>query len=74
MADLVDSVARALETLSHRCAAALLPTTVVFLEVPTNPDMKVPCLKTLVRTAVAPFVAAHRGTSRVLLLLDTTPS
>jgi len=71
-ADLVGSVATSLAELGRRGASSLLPTTVLFIELPTNPDMKVPCIATLVSTAIAPFVATVGTASRLLLLLDTT--
>jgi len=49
--------------------SSMLPTTVVFLEIPTNPDMRVPDL-----SALAGICAAHREASgkKVLLLIDAT--
>jgi cystathionine beta-lyase/cystathionine gamma-synthase len=50
-------------------AASLLPTTVLFLECPTNPDMKVPDLTEMVRT----LQEYKRATGKeVVLLVDTT--
>jgi len=51
------------------CTAALLPTTLVFVELPSNPDMKVCDLAQLARQLRA-FEAAAR--TRVVLLVDTT--
>merc|ERR1719188_764423 len=47
----------------------LLPTTVIFLEIPTNPDMKVPNMSELAATCTAYQKASGR---KVLLLIDAT--
>ena len=49
--------------------ATLLPTTVLFVEVPTNPDMKVPDVKALTSTLQAYKEATGKD---VLLLVDAT--
>jgi cysteine synthase A len=49
--------------------AATYPTTVVFVEVPTNPDMKVPDVNDL---AAACLEYRHATGKRVLLLVDVT--
>lgn len=51
------------------CTAALLPTTIVFVELPSNPDMKVSDLAQLARQ-LRTFEEAAR--TRVVLLVDTT--
>lgn len=66
-ATIVDSVEGELSTLAER--SDLLPTTVIFLEMPTNPDMKVADLHGLV-DAIRKYKAAARR--EVLLLVDTT--
>ncbi|MDP2439082.1 MAG: PLP-dependent transferase, partial [archaeon] len=59
----------AFDKLAEKGSEGLLPTTVLFVEIPTNPDMKVPELAEL--AAVLEGYRAATG-KRVLLLLDTT--
>lgn len=65
-ASIVPSIRVALDALA---AGPLLPTTVLFVEVPTNPDMKVPNVGD-----VAAMLRAYRERTgkRVLLLVDAT--
>ena len=53
-------------------AQPLLPTTLIFLETPSNPEMKVPDLAALVSRTIRPFAKAHASDTRVVLLLDCT--
>lgn len=48
--DIIKAVKTSLDGLAAN-SAALLPTTMLFIEVPTNPDMKVPDLAELVKVA-----------------------
>lgn len=66
-ADMVSSIEETLTRVSK--APGLLPTVVLFLELPTNPDMKVPSLKRIL-DLVQSFQKATRKT--VVLLIDTT--
>ncbi|KAF0695597.1 Aste57867_13637 [Aphanomyces stellatus] len=61
-----DSIKHALDALATTATA---PTTVLFVEIPTNPDMKVPDMATL-----ATHLTAYRNATGkdVLLLVDTT--
>ncbi|RHY09323.1 hypothetical protein DYB36_010220 [Aphanomyces astaci] len=61
-----DSIKQALDKLTITATA---PTTVLFVEIPTNPDMKVPDIATL-----AQHLTSYRNTTgkEVLLLVDTT--
>ncbi|RLO02835.1 hypothetical protein DYB28_003769, partial [Aphanomyces astaci] len=61
-----DSIKQALDKLT---VTATAPTTVLFVEIPTNPDMKVPDIATL-----AQHLTSYRNTTgkEVLLLVDTT--
>ena len=91
-ADVVASIDAALTTLGEahggcfgkdgrrddatQSSSSLMPTTVLFVEMPTNPDMKVPNLSGLV-SAICNFQRAYRlpggvFTPRVLLLIDAT--
>ena len=70
--DLVKSIASALRSLSDAHGRDLQRTTVVFLEMPTNPDMKLPDLDALWRDALQPFHEAHGARTQLLLLIDTT--
>lgn len=66
--DISESIQTALNTLSAD-ATKLLPTTVLFVEIPTNPDMKVPDITVLAGMLSAFQTATQR---KVLLLVDTT--
>ena len=71
--DILTAISSALDRLANpqgEFRAGLLPTTVLFVEVPTNPDMKVPDMAALARVLTAYQKAAQRD--RVLLLVDTT--
>jgi hypothetical protein len=79
-ADVTASIGAALTALGEahglpESVSTLMPTVVLFVETPTNPDMKVPDLHGLVRS-IAAFQTAYRYrgafTPRVLLLLDAT--
>jgi hypothetical protein len=67
------SMERSIQQCLDRCSKLpsdeLMPTTVLFVEVPTNPDMKVPDMAVL-----AKFLSefATKTNKRVLLLVDTT--
>lgn len=67
-ASVIDSIEKELTRLASD-TASLLPTTVVFLEIPTNPDQKVPAMSDLA-SACATYQKASG--KRVLLLFDTT--
>ncbi|ETW01240.1 hypothetical protein H310_06825 [Aphanomyces invadans] len=64
--EISDSIKRALDGLQTTATA---PTTVLFVEIPTNPDMKVPDMATL-----AQHLTSYRNATgkEVLLLVDTT--
>lgn len=66
--DIVQSIQTALNDLAAN-PASLLPRTVLFVEIPTNPDMKVPDIEILAR-----MLQQYKGTTGkdVLLLVDTT--
>ena len=64
---IVNSISEQLDVLARR--QDLLPTTVLFVEVPTNPDQKVPNLADLT-AAVRQYTAQTRR--QVVLLVDTT--
>lgn len=66
--NVVASIQSQLATLAER-KTDLFPTTVIFLEVPTNPDMKIPDLPDLVAACVAYKEASGK---EIMLLLDTT--
>jgi len=67
-ADITLSIKGALEKLASE-PASLLPTTVLFVEIPTNPDMKVPDI-----TAVTDKIQEYREATKkdVMLLIDVT--
>ena len=67
-ADIGQSIKSSLDALA-KDAAALLPTTVLFVEIPTNPDMKVPNMDD-----VGKFVSAYKAATgkRVILCIDST--
>ena len=67
--NVVDSIATSLTSLAA-AKRPLLPTTIIFLEAPTNPEMKLPELSELVRAAIHPFAAVNP--TDVILLIDTT--
>ena len=64
--EMVTSITQALEALQE---IELLPITVIFCEIPTNPDMKVPDLKKLV---LAVHDYRQKTSKKVVLLIDTT--
>ncbi|KAJ2991600.1 hypothetical protein HDV02_003673 [Globomyces sp. JEL0801] len=63
---MIESIKQSLEKLS---TTDLLPTTVLFCEIPTNPDMKVPDIKDL---AVILQNYQQKTQKKVLLLIDST--
>lgn len=67
-ASMLESIREQLDNLA-KDAAGLLPTTVLWTEVPTNPDMKVPEMAELTKMLLEYQRAAQR---QVLLLVDAT--
>jgi len=67
-ANMVQRISRSLDNLAAK-PQELAPTTVVFIEVPTNPDMKVPDMG-----ALAEILKAYKEKTgkKVVLLIDTT--
>merc|ERR1719273_1038375 len=67
-ADITLSIKNALDKLASE-PESLLPTTVLFVEIPTNPDMKVPDITTV----TSKFREYQEATKKnVLLLIDVT--
>ena len=68
-ADIGRSIRTSLDALKAKEPAALRPTTVLFVEIPTNPDMKVPDLDDVVK-----YVNEYKAATgkRAVLVIDTT--
>lgn len=72
-ADIVVNIRGALDRLARSATSgggALLGTTCLFVEIPTNPDMKVPDLKLVVDALTAYKAQAHGA--KVMIMVDTT--
>lgn len=67
-ANILDGIKNSLDSLIAQ-KANLFPTTVLFIEIPTNPDMKVPVIEQL---AIALMDYERVSGKNVLLLVDTT--